>query len=397
MQSKWNAVLNADVYKIWLKTMELLLVVDMSRKNWKERLILKNIASFLWFVILVFEFGYSVLFGKEAHLSGDFYAGMGVAHLVNITALIIFCQCILYRLAVIKLTLEGHVMVTDTISGILNERNRVLRQRKIRMTRIVLIAAISAATLFTLNGAFLFEGLLVLKLPSSQSIFEAGCWIFWWIVDELSTAPVCSTIILFPAMWIMMAFNYRMDLCELMRQVECMNAAEHADRAVTMEGVCNWYDLVVDEAVTFHRFSSLILLSVSLCTTPYFVICLFVVNNGDNLFLTVTLFVLMIPPVLFAWFLFAVAATTSSMSDQLHVRLCSLAARNMRDQRLSRRQRLRLQLMIEEVGSEETFFALRTPDGQKYTPKTFLLYLIENVLDYMLLITFDRFLKLRSI
>ena len=34
-----------------------------------------------------------------------------------------------------------------------------------------------------------------------------------------------------------------------------------------------------------------------------------------------------------------------------------------------------LLLMIEGVGSEEVFFALRTPDRQKYTPETFLFYL----------------------
>ena len=35
-----------------------------------------------------------------------------------------------------------------------------------------------------------------------------------------------------------------------------------------------------------------------------------------------------------------------------------------------------LLIMIEEVRSEEMFFALRTPDGQKYTPEIFLFDLI---------------------
>ena len=390
MQNKWNAVLNADVQKMWQRTMELLLVVDMGCVNWQKSLILKNVAIILWLVILIAEFGYSSLPGNDgkAHLSGNMFAGP--ARLFNVGATVLFCQCILYRLAVIKLTLEGHVMVTDTISGIVNERNRILRLRKIHMTRIVLIIAIAASVLFGLTAAFLFAGMMASKLLSSQSLFETGCWIFWWLFDVMSTAPVCSTTILFAAMWIMMAFNHRMDLCELMRQVEKMNAAEHADGAVTMDDVCNCYDHVVDEAITFHRFSSLMLMSLSLCAKPYFVTCLFVVNNGDNLFLTVTLFVLMMPPVLFACFLLAVAATTTSMSEKLHVLLCSLAARTTKDKRLSRHQQFRLQLMIEEVGSEETFFALRTPDGQKYTPETFLFYLIEAVLDYTLLITFNR-------
>ena len=130
-------------------------------------------------------------------------------------------------------------------------------------------------------------------------------------------------------MWIMMAFNYRADLCEPMRQVENVGEADSLGRAVTMGGVCNWYDHVVDEALTFHRFSSLMLMSLSLCTKPYFVT---VLNNDENPFLTITLFMATIPPVLFGSFLLAVAATTTSMSEKLHVLLCSLAARDARDQ-----------------------------------------------------------------
>ena len=186
-----------------------------------------------------------------------------------------------------------------------------------------------------------------------------------------------------------MAINYGMDLCELMRQVEDMNAARTSDHVDTMDRVCDWYDHVVDEALTFNRFSSLILLSLSHCTTPFFVTCLFVLHYGDNVYITISLFVAIIPPVLFPWFLLF-----------LCLRDCtSIFAHWLRDaqkQLLSRHQRNWLQLMIEEVGSEETFFALRTPDRQKYTTETFLFYLIETVLDYILLLTFDRYTKLSA-
>ena len=297
MKVKWNAVLNADLYQLWLKTMELLLVVDTSRTNWQTRLFLKNIAILLWFAVLVLEFGYSALSGNEedAHLSGDLFAGLGVAHLINITALILFCQGILYRLTVIKLTLEGHVMVMNTIRRVVNERNRVLRQRKIRNTRMVLVVAIASVIPFALTAACLFTGLLVLKLVSSQSLFQASCWIFWWLVDVVSCPVVASSPVFFPAVWIMMALNYRMDLCDLIRRVENMNAIEHADRADTMDRISICYDHVVDQALAFHRFSSLILMSLNLSMTPYFVTSLFVVNNAEQKFLTVPIFVLMIP------------------------------------------------------------------------------------------------------
>ena len=391
MQGKWNAIENADIRKMWLRTMELFLVVDMSSLKWPKNLILKNVALIMWLTILVVQFGYSALFASDenAHLSGNMFGGAGFGRLFNTATAILYCQSILYRLVLIKLTLEGHMTVMDTITVIVNERNRGLRQRKIRMTRIVLIVAIVAVVLFVLTSNFMWLGMLVLNLRS-QSLLQVTCWILWWLLDVASALPVASTTIFFAAMWIMMAFNYRMDLCELMRQVENVNEAD------TMDEVCDWYDHVVDEAITFHRFSSLILLSLSLCTTPFFVTCLFVLNYGDNLFFSVTLFVVVVPPVLFAWFLLAIAATTTFLSENLHALLCSLAAQNMRDTRLSQRQRLRLQLMIEEVGSEETFFALRTPDGQKYTPEIFLIYLIETMLHYTLLLTFDRAMKLSA-
>ena len=397
MQSKWNAVLDADIQQMWLRTMELILVVDVSPIKWQKRLILKNIALILWLTVMVARFGYSALFASDehAHLSGNMFGGAVFGRLFNVGCAVLCCQCILYRLVVIKLTLEGHVMVMNTITAILNERNRVLRQRKIRMTRIVLIISIVALVLFVLTSDFLFSGMLVLNVRS-QSLFRVTCWVFWWLFDVISSVPVAITLICVAPMWIMMAFNYRMDLCELMRQVASMNSGEHADGAVTMDDVCTFYDHVVDEAVEFHRFSSLILLSLSLCTTPFFVSDLFVINYANSLFLTVTFFIVSIPPVLFTCFLFAIAATTTSMSDELHDRLCSLAARNMRDQRLTRYQQHRLQLMIEEVGSEETFFALRTPDGQKYTPEKLLFYLIEIGLHYTLLVTFDRSMNLNA-
>ena len=379
--------------------MELGFVVDLSLVDSQKRLILKNVSSVVWFAVLVAHFGYSAFSGneKDAHLWGDMFAGMGPARMCSISGVIIFSQCILYRSTVIKLTMEGHVMVTSTISGILKERNRVLRQQKIRMTRIILVIAIAATAMFAVSAVFLLSGMLFLQLMWSQSLFETICWILWSLFDMVSMLPLSTTIILFAAMWIMMAFNYRMDLCELMRQVENVGEADSLEQeVVTINSVCNWYDHVVDEAVAFHRFSSLMLMSLSLCTKPYFVSSLFVLNNDENPFLTITLFVVIIPPVLFGWFLLAVAATTTSMSEKLHVLLCSLAARDARDQSFFRHQRYRLQLMIEEVGSEETFFALRTPDGQKYTPETLLFYLIETVLDYTLLVTFDRFMKLSS-
>ena len=323
------------------------------------------------------------------------FGGAGFGRLFNLATTVHSCQCILYRLAVIKLTLEGHVMVMNTISVIVNERNRVLRHRKIRMTRFVLIVAIVAFVLFVLTADIMWSGMLVLNLRS-QPPFQVTCWILWWLFDVVSAVLVASAIIFFAAMWIMMAFNNRMDMCELMRQVENVCGLNGLEEAVTMEEVGCWYEHVLKEAITFNRFSSLILRSLSLCTTPFVVSCLFVLNYGDNIFLTVFFFAAVTPPILFACFLLAIAATTTSMSDELHVRLCSLAARNMRNQHLSLYQRFRLQLMIEEVGSEETFFALRTPDGQKYTQETLLFYLIEIVLDYTLLVTFDRSMKLSA-
>ena len=199
------------------------------------------------------------------------------------------------------------------------------------MTRIVLIISIVAVVLFGLTASFLFLGMLFLNVRS-QSPFQVTCWILWRLFDVASCVPVTTTLILFAAMWIMMAFNYRMDLCELMRQVDSMIATEQEDEADTMDRVFNWYDHIVDEVIIFNRFSSLILMSLSLCTTPFFVSVLFVVNYADSLFVTVTLFVASMPPVLFTCFLLAVAATTTSMSDELHVLLCSLAARNMSSQ-----------------------------------------------------------------
>ena len=190
--------------------MELLLVVDKRSLKWQKCLILKNVATIFSLTILMAQFLYSALLGDEAnaYLSGNMFGGAGFGRLFNLATTVHSCQCILYRLAVIKLTLEGHVMVMNTINAILNERNRVLRHRKIRMTRFVLIVAIVAFVLFVLTADIMWSGMLVLNLRS-QPPFQVTCWILWWLFDVVSAVLVASAIIFFAAMWIMMAFNYR--------------------------------------------------------------------------------------------------------------------------------------------------------------------------------------------
>ena len=234
-----------------------------------------------------------------------------------------------------------------------------------------------------------------MQIINSKSGLETTCWLFWWIVDLVAVLTVGVDVSIFAAMWILITINYRMDVLTLTHEIDRALESDKLTTESTTDNIRYSYMRVVKQAVGVNRISSLILFSLVLCTTPFFCTILFAVEYGSNLYMSVTLFVAIMPIVLFAWSLMAITAEITSRSERLYHLLCSLSARKSRMPVVSRREQMRLLQILEQVGSEEQLLALRTIDGQKYTSETLLYYLIEMGLQFTLLLTFDRAMKLR--
>ena len=388
VQQKYNSVQNLNVCASWNWVLSKALVaIPRSGEDQKKRLFISNtiltISHILNFVRFSSAFAAS---DENAHIYGHSYSDLGSVKIVSATAAIISAQCCLYRLALVKLIMTDGVIVTQTLSSIADERDNSLRASKERLSKMVLLSGVVGFVVITMSGGFLFLGMHTMHIMSAESSFETCSWFFWLIVDLMSLALIGGDSALFAAMWILIAINYRLDVLTLTKSVDRANGPDGRYTDRTCNKICTSYIRLVNQAVKVNRMSSFILFSLVLCTTPFFCTALFAVEYGDNLFISVTLFFAIMPVVLFAWSLLAIAANITSLSDALHGRLCSLSARGG----FQSSQKIRLLHIVEQTGSEEQLLALCTVDGQKYTSESLLYYLIETCLHYTLLLTFDR-------
>ena len=397
MQQKFDSVKNLDVHDSWFWVLSGSFVMNPRPNDQKKRLYVYNTMISIWFLFnsLRFVSVFAVSDDHYAHLYGHTYARAGWAKITSVTATIINAQCCLYRIAVIRLLLQDAMIVMKTLGNIVNERDWKLRAEKKLMARIVLLCAVVACCVSVIGALSIFTAMHVINILSSNSTFETFCWLFWWTQDVLDVLLCGGNVVLFAAVWVLIAINYRIDIVALMQEIDHALEFDRPITETTYDDIRFSYMRLVRQAVEVNRMCSIILFALVLCTTPFFCTSLFAVEYGDNLFISVTLFIGTIPLVLFAWFLLAIAAEITSRSEELHRRLFSLATRPSGTLQVSRRQKMRLLQLLEQTGSEEQLLALRTIDGQKYTSESLLYYLIETVLQYTLLLTFDRSMKIQ--
>ena len=397
VQQEYESVQYLDIHDSWSRALINALVMNPRPEDEKMRLYTYNIILIICHILNTVRFGslFAVSDDDNAHLYGHSYSHLKGAKVASATATIFYAQCCLYRIALMRLIMTEGLIIAQTLKNIVNERDSRLRDSKKQMAKNVLLCAAVGFVVIMMSGSALFAGMHVMHILFSKSSLETCCWLFWWMVDILALALGVRDIAIFPAMWFLIASNYRTDVIALAQKIDHANGPDVLCTETTCDNICYSYLRLVEQAVTVNRMSSLILFALVICTTPFFCTALFAIEYGGNIFISVTFFIAIFPIVLFAWTLLAIAGEITSLTEGLHGRLCSLAAKASTGTRTFLTQRIQLQQLVEETGSEDQLLALRTIDGQKYTSESLMYYLIETGLQYTLLLTFDRSMKLQ--
>ena len=387
----YESVQNIDVHDFWFRMLSRALVVNPRAQDSKKRLYVFNTILCIWYFMQALRFAstFAVSDDDNAHLYGHTFARAGSVKLFALCTTIILVQCCLNRLSLIRLIMTDGMIVMKTLQNIVKNRDLVRHadeqcEAKNRMAKVVVLVATTMAFCMMVSCTSFYFIWHLLHMLSSKSALEACCWLFWGMQDMLVAASVAGDVVLFPAMWILIAINYRTDVMKFTLEIEQAN--------VSPDYIVYSYVSLVRQAAEVNRMSSFILFSLVLCTTPFSCTALFAVEHGNSLLISILVLACSAPLVLLVWLLLAIAASITSLSDGLHGRLykhlCSISGKE------TLRNRIRLLEVLEQMGSEEQLLAFRTLDGQRYTSVSLLHYLVETVLQYTLLMTFDRYLQL---
>ena len=394
-QHKYESVKSLDVHDSWCWVLTSSLIVNKRPDEQKERFYAYHIITSILFLLSSARYALALAFsdGYNGHLYGHTMevVGTNLSYAIGVS---IFAQCCLYRLILIRLNLTDGMIVPQTLRNIVDEADSRLHDSKTKMARNVLFCAVTGYVVIMIGAGFTFLGMHVLNIMSSKSAFEIFCWLLWWANDLFFLTLAGPDLALYPAMWLLIILNYWIDVVTLTQAVDQALSSGGLMTERTCDNIRYSYMRLAKQAVAVNRMSSLILFSIILCTTPTFCIALFIFEHGDNLFVSVTIVIAVTPMILFPWSLLAVAAELTSLTERLHGRLCSLSAGQNGNAHLSLGHRIRLLQILEQMGSEEQLLAMRTVDGQMYTSETLVYYLIDTVLHYTLLLTFDRSMKL---
>ena len=394
VQQKYESVKNLDVHDSWFWVLTSSLAINKRPEDQRKRLYVYNITFSILYILncVRYAFAFASGEGHNAHLLGKTLDLVGT-NLVFACAACVFAQCCFYRLILIRLIMTDGMIVPQTLRNIVEERYNRLRESKTKMARIVLFSAVTGFAAILLGGSSLLTGSSIMHLLSSNLPFEALCWLMWWVNDMFFLVLGGLDMALFPAMWLLIILNYRMDVVTLTQGFDQAFESGGLMTGTTCDNIRYSYMRLVKQAVEVNRMSSLILFSLVLCTTPIFCTALFIFEYCANRFLSVAFVIAVMPMILFPWTLLAIAAKLTSLTEGLHGRLCSLFAEQNGNSHLSLGHRIRLLQMLEQMGSEEQLLAMRKADGQMYTSETLFYYLVDTVLHYTLLLTFDRSMK----
>ena len=210
-------------------------------------------------------------------------------------------------------------------------------------------------------------------------------------------------IVLMPVSWILVAATYAVDVSNL---IDCVDQVikrlrheaaaggggaavdQHSSTSALLDAIHDRYSRLSEQAVRVNDFSAPILFILAMQTAPLVCFALFIVIYSD--FLALKLFVPIIAGsfVLLLCTLLSIAASITAKSDRLHRRLAVIAAA---PEVVSLKQRIRISLMMEVLGSDRQPLALVTLSGERYTCESLMHFVLKTMEHYLLLLTFDSY------
>ena len=167
-------------------------------------------------------------------------------------------QSSLYRLVGIRSILKGDMIFMQTLMSMVSGSDepqtsavcRIQESDTKREAKIRLVRAIHSLTVLssvpTVACAYMgVTGYLWLNIQASRTTFQTCCWVFWYVQDLLIWTVVSFNII-FPAMWFVVALNYRMDLRSLTAMIQQLKQVKGKGRNRSLcskkseKNTCDW-------------------------------------------------------------------------------------------------------------------------------------------------------------
>ena len=343
-----------------------------------------NVILLVIYTLTVVRIGFAALAGWQP----AFAFGSSLARSGNTAPFIIALCCSAYspapvfRLIIMLLQPRDRFALMQAIT---EGTGRQERQAKIRLMRAVYLLLTAACLMAVVSCEGLMMSMACINVWQSESFMEALAWICWSAQDLAIVGIMSADLVFFPGTWILLALDYRMDLLLLIQEI---NAAAKAPAHASVQQMSDALERLLMKADILNAWSG-ILFFLTLATTATACLDVYIVSHSDNVFFRVLLPFAGVAVVCTASFLMALAGNITAASERLHTSLSSLACRSRHA--TSVREKRLLLLMLEETGCAEQRLALYTLTGNKYTPESFVAFLIETALHYTLLLSFSSF------
>jgi hypothetical protein len=374
-----------DVCNNWHELLRFTGITDANRSRESDQLrsIIFNVCLIAWHVFVLLRVCLLPhLISGMRHQLGQFLCNLG-----NMSSMIMmissFCcfQSISYRLMVIRVHVAARMNFLQTVKQMTQSS---LRMGCAKMSRAIHVATVIAIPYQTIMSEAAVTVFLVINIINSGTLLEVLCWFLWFPLDLVSLITVVPDLFTFPAIWFMTAINYKINFDAFAEQIEVILTRPKS--LIRFYMIRRLYHDLMMQAATDNHLLAPIMSTVIQVTTPMVATCMFIGVFGDNIFLRILFPILGATFILFTGFLMFTAADITSKAGQLHQSLASLFARKHRF--LSIRDRKHLLLMIEHSSTAESL-SMKTSDGSPFTKTRLLLYLIEFVNFFTLLVNLN--------
>ena len=388
------------VYADWLTLLKRFGITDqdegdLGSKRWK--MMRKNAVYAAWFTFHVLRVGLSnLVIDRDHHVWGHtFHLSGNTIKLVLMLASVGIAPLLCNRLACVYLVWKGKLAILQTVKQMDQETDPVLRRRKVTSARLVHSVTLAAMPAMSVSVCIMMTGMYALNVSRSSSQLETTCWTAWWLVDLCMGMSFGPDGFLFPAIWLMTALNYRFDVMKLQQLIDDVGRGRGKE---SKSEVRRQVDVILKDTHDLIRHANQVnwsaseILSVQLLfTTPIVSLAVFIAVYSDNVVFRMLMPIAAASYALFSSGLQACAGEITSQSEIVYRRLASLI-RGPRSMILSLDQKHELLALIEEHETPAQRLALCTFSGDKYTKTAFLVYLLETVLQFTLIVTFSNYM-----
>ena len=385
----------SDVYQDWKSLLSWSRITDECEgtSEGRSRRLTVNLLFALYLTHVSLRMGFTSYIVSESyvHWFGNTFVKTGnAAYLVFSGVGSAFAMLCLYRfVAAYQVMKKDDLYYLRAVLSIIDEPNDSLRQRKLKMARLVYVCAMLGCLGYIVTATTVVTYLMYINVHGSASETEQYCWLFWWLIDLASCVAALTTLAPFPATWMLIALSYRLDLLHLSASVMTVKAST-PDADADRESVARLIRAITSlsrKAEQVNHSCSPILFVMVLCSLPFACSVMFVTLYSDQIVIAAAYALIGSNMMLFSLMLQAIAGDISRKSESVWKFLPSIARRH-----LLLHQRMALLKLMEESASDHQPLALYTVTGQRYTITSFLSYVMEVVVHFSLLITFSNYL-----